>query len=72
MIGTQFHPEADAVGMSLLPANGGKRKRSLRNHGYEKWESMIAHLNDPIRSCTPMPVYLFLQHSINRLVPVEV
>jgi len=47
MIGTQFHPEADAVGMSMYLQREDKKKNVIENHGYEKWESMIAHLNDP-------------------------
>ncbi|MEO8771810.1 MAG: GMP synthase [Ferruginibacter sp.] len=47
MIGTQFHPEADAVGMSLYLQTEEKKKTVIENHGYEKWEAMIEHLNDP-------------------------
>lgn len=47
MIGTQFHPEADAIGMSLHLQTEEKKKTVIENHGYEKWRSMIEHLNDP-------------------------
>lgn len=47
MIGTQFHPEADAIGMSLHLQTDDKKKTVIENYGYEKWESMITHLNDP-------------------------
>jgi homoserine O-succinyltransferase len=46
-LGTQFHPEADAVGMSMYLQTEEKKKTVIENHGYEKWESMLAHLNDP-------------------------
>ncbi|HEX8357322.1 MAG TPA: GMP synthase [Segetibacter sp.] len=46
-IGTQFHPEADAKGMSLLLQREDKKKTVIDNYGGEKWESMIEHLNDP-------------------------
>ncbi|MDQ6902298.1 MAG: GMP synthase [Bacteroidota bacterium] len=46
-IGTQFHPEADAVGMSMYLQTDQKKKTVIENHGFEKWESMIEHLNDP-------------------------
>lgn len=47
MIGTQFHPEADAIGMSLYLQTEEKKKTVIENHGIEKWQSMIDHLNDP-------------------------
>jgi homoserine O-succinyltransferase/O-acetyltransferase len=47
MIGTQFHPEADAIGMSLYLQTEEKKKTVIENHGLEKWQSMIDHLNDP-------------------------
>ena len=45
--GTQFHPEADAVGMSMYLQTEEKKKTVIENYGYEKWKSMIEHLNDP-------------------------
>ena len=47
MIGTQFHPEADAIGMSLYLQTPEKRETVIANHGKEKWQSMIDQLNDP-------------------------
>lgn len=47
MVGTQFHPEADASGMSMYLLQEDKKKNVIENHGLEKWESMIEHLNDP-------------------------
>jgi homoserine O-succinyltransferase/O-acetyltransferase len=47
MIGTQFHPEADAHGMSLHLQTEDKKKTVIENHGEEKWLSMLQHLNDP-------------------------
>ena len=46
-IGTQFHPEADAPGMSRYLQTEEKRKTIIENHGEEKLNSMLAHLNDP-------------------------
>ncbi len=46
-VGTQFHPEADAIGMSMYLQTEEKKKTVIENHGLEKWESMIDHLNDP-------------------------
>jgi GMP synthase-like glutamine amidotransferase len=47
MIGTQFHPEADAVGMSMYLQTEEKKQTVIENHGEEKWRSMIDQLNDP-------------------------
>lgn len=46
-VGTQFHPEADAIGMSIHLQTAERRKVVVENHGEEKWQSMIDHLNDP-------------------------
>ncbi|MEO6219794.1 MAG: GMP synthase, partial [Ginsengibacter sp.] len=51
--GTQFHPEADAQGMSVYLQTEEKKKTVIENYGLEKWESMIEQLNDPDKiSCT--------------------
>ena len=47
MIGTQFHPEADAIGMTMYLLREDKKKTIIEGHGEEKWQSMINHLNDP-------------------------
>lgn len=47
MIGTQFHPEADAPGMSLYLQREDKRKTVIENHGEAKLQSMLEHLEDP-------------------------
>ena len=46
-IGTQFHPEADAAGMTVYFHSEEKKKTVIENYGEEKWKSMIDHLNDP-------------------------
>jgi GMP synthase-like glutamine amidotransferase len=46
-IGTQFHPEADAVGMRMYLQRADKKKTVIENHGEEKWKSMVEHLQDP-------------------------
>jgi homoserine O-succinyltransferase/O-acetyltransferase len=47
MVGTQFHPEADATGMHMYLLQEDKKQTVIQNHGITKWESMIEHLNDP-------------------------
>ena len=47
MIGTQFHPEADAQGMSMYLQTEDKKQTVVENHGFDKWESMVEQLEDP-------------------------
>ena len=47
VIGTQFHPEADAIGMSMYLQRDDKKKNVIENHGEEKWKSMLEQLQDP-------------------------
>ena len=46
-IGTQFHPEADAVGMKRYLQTEEKKKTVIENYGQAKWESMMERLKDP-------------------------
>lgn len=74
MIGTQFHPEADAVGMTLHLLKDDKKKTVIDNHGEEKWQSMIEQLNDPDKILFTYSRVLpnFLQHAVDRMHLVEV
>lgn len=47
MLGTQFHPEADPLGMRKYLQRADKKKAVTESHGFEKWQSMMEHLNDP-------------------------
>ena len=47
MIGTQFHPEADAPGMSMYLQTEEKRQTVIESYGEEKLNNMLLHLNDP-------------------------
>lgn len=69
MIGTQFHPEADATGMTMYLLREDKKKTVIENHGEEKWRSMIAHLNDPdkIRSTYSNVLPNFLNVAVEHL-----
>ncbi len=46
-LGTQFHPEADAAGMSMYLQREDKKQTVIENHGAAKWESMLEQLQDP-------------------------
>jgi homoserine O-succinyltransferase/O-acetyltransferase len=74
MIGTQFHPEADAVGMSMHLQTDEKKKTVIENYGEAKWTSMIEHLNDPDKIMHTYAHILpnFLSIAVESLQPAEV
>ena len=67
MIGTQFHPEADASGMSMYLQREDRKKTVIAEHGEEKWRSMIDQLNDPdkIRWTYSHVISNFLRFALN-------
>lgn len=69
-IGTQFHPEADAVGMSMYLQREDKKEMVITNHGIEKWKSMIEHLADPDKILLTYSCILpnFLNNAVGVLV----
>ncbi len=72
MVGTQFHPEADASGMSMYLKTEEKRKTVIESHGEDKLRSMLEHLEDPdkIRWTYSHILPNFLNHSIGQLQEV--
>jgi len=68
-VGTQFHPEADATGMSMYLQREDKKKTVIENYGEDKWRSMLEHLNDPekIRSTYSHILPNFLNQAANIL-----
>jgi GMP synthase-like glutamine amidotransferase len=71
MIGTQFHPEADAIGMSMYLQMEEKKQTVIENHGFEKWRSMIDHLEDPDKILWTYAHILpnFLDEAVEHSVP---
>ncbi len=47
IIGTQFHPEADAEGMHRYFQTEEKKQAVIESYGERKYYEMIAHLEDP-------------------------
>ena len=47
VFGTQFHPEADGIGMSKYLSSEDKKKTVIKTHGLEKYNDMIDKLDDP-------------------------
>ena len=74
MIGTQFHPEADAVGMSLHLQTPEKKATVIANHSEEKWQSMIDQLSDPDKIMSTYAHILpnFLNMAVGKMEPVTV
>ena len=46
-VATQFHPEADALGMQTLLLTGDKKIEVVQEHGLDKYEQMLERLADP-------------------------
>lgn len=71
MVGTQFHPEADAVGMSMYLQTEEKKKTVIENFGKEKWQSMLEQLNDPDKIMWTYSHIIpnFLNGAVNQLQP---
>ena len=74
IIGMQFHPEADAVGMRMYLLREDKKELVIEKHGEKKYWEMLEHLNDPdkimLTYSTVIPRFLMiaLQHRL-RSVP---
>ena len=72
--GTQFHPEADAIGMGMYLQTDAKKKTVVDNYGLDKWQSMIDQLSDPDKILwTYAHIFPnFLNNAILNLQPVQV
>lgn len=72
MIGTQFHPEADATRMSMYLQREDKKATVIENHGEEKWQNMLEHLEDPDKIVWTYSHILpnFLNHAVGQLLEV--
>jgi homoserine O-succinyltransferase/O-acetyltransferase len=73
MVGTQFHPEADATGMSMYLQKPEKKKIVIENHSQEKWQSMIDNLSDPNKILHTYDHILpnFLKDAIKKMATLE-
>jgi homoserine O-succinyltransferase/O-acetyltransferase len=69
MVGTQFHPEADAIGMKLHLQTEDRKKIVIENHGEQKWQDMIDQLGDPDKIAHTYEHILpnFLQDAVRKL-----
>jgi homoserine O-succinyltransferase len=73
-VGTQFHPEADAVGMRMYLLRDDKKELVMEKYGEKKYWDMLDHLNDPdkimLTYATVIPRFLMmaLSHRLSSLV----
>lgn len=69
-IGTQFHPEADAMGMSMYLQREDKKETVIANHGEAKWKSMLENLSDPEKILWTYSCILpnFLNHAVGEMI----
>ncbi len=67
IIGTQFHPEADPIGMTSYLLLNEKKQMIIENHGEEKYNDMLSSLEDPKRIMLTQRIVLpnFLTDAIN-------
>ncbi|HQU56078.1 MAG TPA: GMP synthase [Chitinophagaceae bacterium] len=68
-IGTQFHPEADATGMSVYLQTDEKRKTVIENHGQEKLDNMLRQLKDPDK--IELTSSIVLPNFLNQSIAIE-
>lgn len=72
IIGTQFHPEADPIGMKMYLLQDEKKVSIIKNHGEDKYLDMLNSLDDPERITLTQSVILpnFLDQAIHTLQEV--
>ena len=73
MIGTQFHPEADAKGMQLYLLQEDRIQQVIENHGEAKWKSMLEQLGDAdkIQLTYSQVIPNFLNQAAEALLSIE-
>ncbi len=74
MIGTQFHPEADPIGMKMYLLQDEKKASIIKNHGEDKYLDMLNSLDDPERITLTQSMILpnFLDEAIYQLANLRI
>jgi GMP synthase-like glutamine amidotransferase len=69
IVGTQFHPEADPIGMKSYLLQEDKKRAIIESHGEEKYHDMLNSLDNPNRIALTQQIVLpnFLNEAINTL-----
>ncbi len=70
--GTQFHPEADAMGMTMYLKREDKKQTVIANHGEAKYNSMVEQLSHPEKIMSTYNIVLpnFLNNAVDQLIAV--
>jgi len=73
VVGFQFHPEADAEGMQRYFLQADKKMAVVTEHGEEKFEDMINHLNDPDKILLTESIIIpkFLENALQQILSLE-
>jgi GMP synthase-like glutamine amidotransferase len=73
IVGTQFHPEADAEGMLEHFSRPDIKAEVIAEHGRDKWLTLMADLNDPGKIAFTHDRVLpgFLRRAVAKLQPTE-
>ncbi len=73
VFGTQFHPEADGIGMSKYLSSGDKKKAVIKTHGLEKYNDMIDKLDDPDKILLTESIIIptFLKQATESILQIE-
>ena len=73
VIGTQFHPEADNEGMLRYFLKDEKRNHIISNFGQEKYDDMVAYLQDTDKIALTESVILpgFLRQAVAELTQID-
>ncbi|WP_316790718.1 glutamine amidotransferase-related protein [Pedobacter frigoris] len=69
IVGTQFHPEADPVGMKMYLLRDDKKNAIVENHGAHKYNDMLLSLDNPNKIKLTQSIILpnFLNEAVNAL-----
>jgi len=73
-VGTQFHPEADPVGMKTHFGKEENRKKVIKNFSKRKYTNMMTHLEDPDKIALTHSTIIphFIETALEKLAPVGV
>lgn len=69
ILGTQFHPEADAKGMLHYLGQNEKKELVIQNYGLNKYNNMVESLEDPSKIALTQQLMLpvFLKNALDKI-----
>jgi homoserine O-succinyltransferase/O-acetyltransferase len=68
-VGTQFHPEADPVGMKIYFEKEENRQKVIKNFSQKKYDTMMDHIDDPDKIILTHDTILptFIENAIEKI-----